>query len=188
MSLKAYIFYIKKFILAAFLVFTLASVLGYFFAQYFSMETEMLLKELMQKFEPIIEMTPFGQFLIIFLNNSLIAFLAILLGLILGIFPFLVLFFNGFLLGLMFNFIQSSVGWPAFFILILPHGIIEIPAALLACAAGLKMGKAVLNKILKKKVSIKEELNYALAFFLKFLFPLLAIAAAIEALLISRFL
>ena len=188
MSFRGYIFYIRKFILAAFLVFVLAIVLGYFFAQYFSMETEMLLKELIQKIEPIIEMPPFGQFLIIFLNNSFIAFLAILLGLIFGIFPFLVLFSNGFLLGLMLNFTRSVFGWPSFFALILPHGIFEIPAALLACAAGLKIGKTVLDKILKKKASIKEELNYALVFFLKFLFPLLAIAAAIETFLISRLL
>jgi len=186
MFFKEYIFFIRKFILAAFLIFSFAAVSGYFFADNFPGETEILLEELMQKFEPIIKMSPFSQFLIIFLNNSFIAFLAIILGLIFGVFPFLVLFSNGLLLGIMFNFTQSTVGWPTFFALTLPHGIIEIPAAVLACATGLKLGKVVLDKIFKKEVSIKEELNHALVFFLKFLFPLLAIAALIETFFISR--
>jgi len=188
MSFKEYIFYIRKFILVAFSVFSFSIIFGYFFTQSFPMQTEMLLEELMQKFEPVIKMSPLEQFLVIFLNNSLIAFAGILLGLIFAVVPLIILFSNGFLLGVMFNFVQSAAGWPTFFALILPHGIIEIPTAVLACAAGLKLGKTVFNKIFNKEGSIKKELNYALVFFLKFLFPLLAIAAIIETFFINQFL
>lgn len=188
MSFKEYIFYIRKFILVAFLVFSCSIVLGYFFAQSFPVHIGLLLEELMQKFEVVIEMSPLEQFLVIFLNNSFIAFLAILLGLIFALVSLLILFSNGFLLGVMFHFVQSTAGWPTFFALIFPHGIIEIPAILLACAVGLKLGKTVFDRIFKKEVSIKKELDYALIFFLKILFPLFAIAAAIETFFINQFL
>ncbi len=188
MFFKEYIFSIRKFFLAAFLIFSFSAVLGYFYAQNFPSETAILLEDLMRQFEPIIEMSFLEQFLVIFLNNSFIAFLSVILGLIFAIFPFLVLLSNGFLLGVMLSFVHSVAGWQTFLALILPHGIIEIPAVLLAGAAGLKIGKTVMNRIFKKEGDIKEELNCALIFFLKILFPLLAIAALIETLFISQLL
>ncbi len=174
--------------MVAFLVFAFAVLVGYFLAQSFPEETKIILEQFKEILEPIIELPSFGQFLAIFLNNSFTVFLAIVFGLIFGIFPFLVLFSNGLILGIVVYLTQSTIGWPTFFALILPHGIIEIPAVILACAVGLKLGKTVLERIFKKEVSIKAELNLALVFFLKFLFPLLAIAAAIEVFLIGQFL
>jgi stage II sporulation protein M len=188
MPLKEYIFSLRKVILIAFLVFFSAILLGYFSAQSSPDETEIVLKQLQETLEPIIEMPSFGQFLVIFLNNSIIAFLAVILGLIFGIFPFLVLFSNGLMLGIIFYFTQVRNDWSTIFALILPHGIFEILAVILACAVGLKLGRVILERIFKKEVSIKTELNIALSFFLRFLFPLLAIAAAIEVFLIRQFL
>ena len=188
MSLKEYIFSLRKFILAAFLIFSFAVLMGYLSAQSSPEETKIVLEEFKKILEPILEMPSFGQFLIVFLNNSFTVFLAVVLGVIFGILPFLVLFINGLILGIVIYFTQTVAGWPTFFALILPHGIIEIPAVILACAAGLRLGKVVLERIFKKEVSIKAELNLALIFFLKFLFPLLAIAAAIEIFLISQLL
>jgi stage II sporulation protein M len=188
MSFKGYIFSLRRFILVAFLVFISAIILGYFSAQSSPDEAEMALEQVRETLEPVIEMPPFGQFLIIFLNNSIIAFLAVILGLIFGIFPFLVLFSNGLMLGIIFYFTQVRNDWSTIFALILPHGIFEILAVILACAVGLKLGRVILERIFKKEVSIKTELNIALSFFLRFLFPLLAIAAAIEVFLIRQFL
>ena len=188
MSFKEYIFSLRRFILAAFLVFLWAIILGYFFAQNSPGEAEIILEQLRETFKPMIEMSPLGQFLIIFLNNSLTVFLVIILGIIFGIFPFLVLFSNGLILGVVFYFSQVVGDWPTTFALILPHGIIEIPVVILTCAVGLKLGKVALERIFKKEVSIKTELNIALSFFLRFLFPLLAIAATIEIFLLGQFL
>lgn len=188
MSFKRYIFSLQKFILVAFLVFVSAIILGYFSAQSSPGEAEVVLGQVRETLEPVIEMPPFSQFLIIFLNNSIIAFLAVMLGLIFGIFPFLVLLSNGSILGVIIYFTQARNGWSTISALILPHGIFEILAVILACAVGFKLGKVILDRIFKKEVSIKTELNTALNFFLKFLFPLLAIAAAIEVFLIRQFL
>jgi len=188
MSLKEYIFSLRRFILVAFLVFVAAIFLGYFSAQSSPEDAEIVLEQLRETLEPITEMPSFGQFLIIFLNNGITAFLAVILGLIFGIFPFLVLLSNGSMLGIILYFAQARNDWSTISVLILPHGIFEILAVILACAVGFKLGRIILERIFKKEVSIKTELNIALSFFLKFLFPLLALAAIIEVFLIGEFL
>ena len=127
MFLKEYIFSLWKFILAAFLVFVFAALKGYFSGQSSPSEMKVVLEQLQEMFGPIVEMPPFSQFLVVFLNNSLTAFLVIVLGIIFGISPFLVLLSNGLVLGLVVYFAQAAADWPTVFVLTFPHGIIEIP-------------------------------------------------------------
>lgn len=188
MSLKEYIFSLRKFILVSFLVFVFAAFTGFFSAQSSPSEMKIVLEQLREVFRPIVEMSAFSQFLAIFLNNSITTFLVIVLGMIFGVFPFLALFFNGLVLGVVVYFAQVGADWPRIFALTFPHGIIEIPVIILACAVGFELGKASFDRIFKKQGSIKTELNVALNFFLKFLLPLLAIAAAIETFITSQFL
>ncbi len=141
-----------------------------------------------QTFGPLFEIEPFGQFLIVFLNNSFILFLTVILGLIFGIFPFFVLSSNGLILGIVVYFARTVISWPEIFALLFPHGIVEIPAVLLASAIGFRLGKTLFDKVSKKQGDIKAELNIALSFFLKVIFPLLAVAAAIEIFITGRFL
>jgi len=188
MFLKEYIFSLWKFILAAFLVFVFAALKGYFSGQSSPSEMKVVLEQLQEMFGPIVEMPPFSQFLVVFLNNSLTAFLVIVLGIIFGISPFLVLLSNGLVLGLVVYFAQAAADWPTVFVLTFPHGIIEIPVIILACAVGFKLGKVSFDRIFKKQGSIKTELNIALGFFLKIILPLLAIASAIEIFLTSQLL
>jgi stage II sporulation protein M len=182
-----YIFSLWKFILAAVLVFVFAAFNGYFFAQNSPLETKLVLENLQEVLGPIVEMTPFGQFLFVVLNNSLTVFLVIVLGIIFGLFPFLVLFSNGTILGIIAFFSKTELSWSTFFVGTLPHGIIEIPVVILACAIGLKLGKTLLDRVFKNRApqklgeaDIKTELNTALVFFIKVLFPLLLLAAAVE--------
>jgi len=95
-----------------------------------------------------------------------------------------------------FQFFQS---WTVFFSGILPHGLIEIPIIIMAAAVGLKLGEISIKKVLRKfrpqplrpegeETDLKAELEAALNFFLKFLFPLLILAAAVEIFVTSRFL
>lgn len=194
MSFKEYIFSLRRFILVAFLVFVFGVFNGYSFAQSSPEEMKLVLEQVQEMFGPILEMPTFGQFLIILLNNSFTAFLVIVLGIIFGIFPFLTLFSNGLVLGLVVYFAQAGADWSTIFALTLPHAIIEIPAIILACAVGFKLGKAFFDRIFKKQPStqswwgVKTELDIALSFFLKVLLPLSVIAAAIEVFITSQLL
>jgi stage II sporulation protein M len=81
----------------------------------------------------------------IFLNNMLASIMAVLLGFFFGIFPLFVLVSNGLLMG--YVAADRSEGHTLLFFLkgILPHGIIEIPAFILACALGLRLGFLMLE-------------------------------------------
>jgi len=187
---KKYIFSLWKFILAAVLVFVFAAFYGYFFAQNSPLETELVLEKLQEMLGPIVEMPPLGQFLFIVLNNGITVFLTIILGIIFGFFPFLVLFSNGTILGIIAFFFKTELSWSTFFVGTLPHGIIEIPVVILACAIGFKLGKTLFDRVFKKEkeTDIKTELNTALVFFIKVLFPLLFLAAAVEVFITSQLL
>ncbi|OUM95088.1 MAG: hypothetical protein A9Z00_12690 [Thermobacillus sp. ZCTH02-B1] len=88
-------------------------------------------------------------FLIIFLNNVIKSALVIYMGALLGIFPVFFLVVNGMILGYLYQFIGEQGENAALLFLkgVLPHGIIEIPAVLLAGAFGLKFGSLVFRSI-----------------------------------------
>ncbi|MWV47412.1 stage II sporulation protein M [Paenibacillus sp. HJL G12] len=88
-------------------------------------------------------------FVFIFFNNSIKAVVMIFLGLFVGILPILFLLVNGMVLGYL---VHSSLeqGNSLFDLVVkglLPHGIIEIPAIIIACAFGLQMGLMVIASL-----------------------------------------
>ncbi|MBP2002676.1 stage II sporulation protein M [Paenibacillus shirakamiensis] len=88
-------------------------------------------------------------FIFIFFNNAIKAVLIIYAGILLGILPAIFLMMNGLILGY-FIVLQASRGQSIsdlIFVGLLPHGIIEIPAIIIACAYGMKFGRLVLKKI-----------------------------------------
>jgi len=92
---------------------------------------------------------PYSPFTIIFLflKNSLTALIAFALGPLLLITPILVLFLNGFVLGMVGNAVASQVSFAAALASLLPHGIFELPALVFASAAGLRLGLAAIRKV-----------------------------------------
>jgi stage II sporulation protein M len=84
-------------------------------------------------------------FMIIFLNNASIAIMVIFLGLIFGLLPLFMLVSNGMILGYALSL--NTTGSTGLLVLkgILPHGIFEISAILIACAYGLKLGTLVMK-------------------------------------------
>jgi len=88
-------------------------------------------------------------FLIIFFNNAIKSALIIYLGALFGIFPVVFLVVNGMVLGFMYTWLGEQGENAALIFLkgVLPHGILEIPAVLLACAFGLKFGSLVFKSI-----------------------------------------
>jgi len=180
MVYKKYLYSLRYFILFSFLVYGFAAVSGFFLAENFPQEAKIILEEVKNSFEPVIQMNSLSQFFFILFDNSLTSFLIIVFGIIFGAFPFLVLFSNGNILGVVAFFSQQNLSWSTFFMGTLPHGIIEIPVLILAGAVGFKLGKITFKKIFQKQGELTIETSLAFAFFLKFLLPLLVIAAAIE--------
>lgn len=107
-------------------------------------------------------------FVIIFTKNALTLVVSFILSPILCLWPILVLTLNGWLLAFVAAVIvqEKSLG----FVLagLLPHGIIELPALILAEAAALSFGTAAILALFKKErrnlllPSLKKNLRYLL--------------------------
>jgi len=102
-------------------------------------------------------------FIFIFLNNSIKGVVIIFLGAFFGIIPALFLLINGAVIGYLVH--TSSLHGQDIFNLIvkglLPHGIIEIPAIIIACAYGLHFGSKVASRIFRPSVrGIKREAEW----------------------------
>lgn len=118
----------------------------------------------------------------IFLNNSIKALLVVVGGLALGIFPVIFLLANGAALGFVLAASMQSRGVLNALLAIVPHGIFELPAILLATSMGLLLGRCAIKQFFgSSETSISTELALALKFFARIVVPLLVIAALVEA-------
>jgi len=130
----------------------------------------------------------------IFKNNSLSAFFALSLGVFFGLFSMFNATFNGVILGYVFSKAVSKEGigvvWK-----VLPHGIFELPAILIAVGLGIRLGLGFFenyslfsflssSKKGKSKNDFAKRFYSSLKVFFFIILPLLAIAAVIEGLLI----
>jgi uncharacterized membrane protein SpoIIM required for sporulation len=86
-------------------------------------------------------------------NNTQVSILALALGVTWGIGTLILLFYNGVVLGaVIFDYLRAGqsvflMGW------LLPHGVVEIPAILIAGQAGLLLGQALIGWNSKESVS-----------------------------------
>ncbi|GKU76669.1 stage II sporulation protein M [Paenibacillus sp. L3-i20] len=85
----------------------------------------------------------------IFFNNAIKSILIMYLGAFFGILPLFFLAVNGMIVGYLLQRIAETPGshsvLEVIFKGLLPHGIIEIPAIIIACAYGLKFGTLILR-------------------------------------------
>lgn len=170
----------RNFIYAVSAIFILFIFIGYF------VPTPELLEKVILKFiEDLIkttdgmswtELTSF-----IFFNNLKSSFFGMILGIVFGIFSVVTALANGYLLGFVSSRIVSTEGiailWKLF-----PHGVFELPAALISMGLGLKLGTFIFKK--KKLEFLKEYFHESLKAFFFVVVPLLVAAALIEATLI----
>lgn len=80
---------------------------------------------------------------LIFFNNARAAVTTMGLGIFLGIYPVLMLMANGMLLGVILHQASLETGIHPLVLLVtkvLPHGILELPAIILAAAYGMRLG------------------------------------------------
>ncbi len=139
-----------------------------------------MIEQLAQLMAPIGLLSPPLVMAVIFLNNSIKALVVIILGYSLGLVPFFFLVVNGLIIGLVVASFSGIVGSWTVVLALLPHGIIELPALLLAAALGFRVGAAVLNRILGREGRPGRELKHGLAVYAKVIVPALFIASAIE--------
>jgi len=171
---------IRKYFFLMFVVFVFSSFLGYVFASENKEIAQEMIKKIISEFSIIKELSPMLLFAFIFINNSLKSLFTAILGLAFGFVPFCFVVSNGFIVGLALALKAKETGLINALLYIIPHGLLEIPAILLASSYGLWLGVVVIRKIRKKKVNLKESVKYVLINFVKIIFPILLIAAFIE--------
>lgn len=124
-----------------------------------------------------------GMLLFIFLNNAIKSALIVFLGLLLGIFPVMFLVINGMVIGFML-FIMDDQGLNVGDVVLyglLPHGILELPAIIIACAYGLKLGVLAIRKLIGRDAGeLRSTLRITLPLVV-FLTVVLFVAALVEA-------
>jgi stage II sporulation protein M len=172
---------IRHFIFFSLAVFIVFAFLGYFSAKNYPSYFQPILKEIQNLYSPYFQLSPFYQFLFIFIHNTFNLFLVVLSGIFFGVFPFFSLLSNGFSLGIIAFFTKQEFSFSFFISGVLPHGILEIPVLILTGALGLKIGQIFFERIFKKREKdLKKELIFALGIFWRFFIPLLLLAAFIE--------
>jgi stage II sporulation protein M len=143
---------LRHYIVVSVLIFITGMYLGYnstIFHNYLEGQIEGLAEIAGGLFE--MENAELWVFLFIFLNNTVKSILVIYLGFFFGVLPIVFLLINGMVLGYLYLYVvvlheSTTVG--ALIMGILPHGIIELPVVIIACAYGIRMGALVWKKIL----------------------------------------
>lgn len=157
-------------------LFAVLTLVGYFFPIFYVDQITNILKGLFLEFQGL---TIWQTILKIFINNTLVSFMTIVLGILIGLFPLMTIIQNGYILGFVARTATRAEGLGILWRL-LPHGIFELPAIFIAIGLGLKLGE----KVLKRDKPIKF-LGQALKVFVLIIIPLLVVAAVIEGTLIG---
>ncbi|SDE57372.1 stage II sporulation protein M [Paenibacillus sp. UNCCL117] len=169
---------IKHYIIAAALVFVVAIFLGASEPERYSWMINLQLEALEKLKQEVVNKpnVEWSLFWVIFLNNTKVSLQVILSGLFFGIPPLFLLVSNGILLGY-----AGAVGADKeslFAVLkgILPHGILELPAIVLACALSLRLGVLVSKWLISLPSPARSKIVVQhLKVFLRALIPLCAL-------------
>ena len=128
----------------------------------------------------ILDQPPIIIMLIIFAKNLFTSAMAMFLGLGLGIIPLVVVSSNGFLLGIVGYDAVEKAGISFLLAGILPHGIIELPVVLVSIAIGFRLGYLLTLTLTREKANLSGEIKTAFHILVRWVAPLLFLAAAIE--------
>lgn len=141
----------QKYLFLGLALFLLGSLLGYLNAELI----QNMAKDLLEQLEKMAKRmedhgSPLYTFWVIFQNNVIASLTMLGLGVFFGIFPIFALLSNGVLLGYMLK-TMAIKGINPFSVLalgILPHGVIEIFAVIVAAAIGIKYGMYMIRIML----------------------------------------
>jgi stage II sporulation protein M len=179
-----YLYGIWPFIAIVVALFLLSAAAGYMVPSASPGTADTLLSGLQAKAESLTSQSPLTMMLGIFANNATGSLMALLFGLIAGLFPLFFVISNGLIIGIMLEMVVAklgAIGGTAVFAAgILPHGILELPAVLISTAIGLRLGYAALRTLVKGDGEVTVQLKEGLMVFLFWIVPILFIAAIIE--------
>ncbi len=159
------------------LLFISFAVGGYFYALVNPEVASSALDKAIEELGFLFNLEPFWLFVFIFINNSIKTLIFMLLGVFGGVFPIIFIAMNGYFLGAVVSILEREIGITSVILGILPHGIFEIPAAIIASGYGMFIGWSVLSGKRKEIIPLIKEAFY---FYLKFILPTLFIASLIE--------
>jgi len=124
-------------------------------------------------------------FFAILLQNVTTSFLILFSGVLIGIVPIFSMGSNGFILGVMYRHAAEVSGYSKAALKMLPHGVFELPALLIAASYGLWLGMTVVQRMRgKESTRLRFQIEHAFRRYFTIVFPLLIVAAAIETALI----
>ena len=142
----------KSFILVGVILFVIGSIAGYTVylnnPDLANLEGSSIFSGLEQKISFFQNLNILGKIIFIFLNNLLVALISVFLGAILGLFPIFIALMNGFVVGIVPGKVLESNGIGYLLVGLVPHGIFEIPAILIAIGLGLKFGYLIISTII----------------------------------------
>src|SRR5690349_5440742 len=119
--------------------------------------------------------------LAIFVNNALKTLLVIVLGRFFGLLPVVFLLANGAAIAIAVYSSSQLRGFAHSMLILVPHGLLELPAVLLGTSVGLMIGFQSVKRLFGRSDAVGAgQLGAALRFFLTVIVPLLIIAASIE--------
>lgn len=171
---------VSSYIFVIWIIFFLALANGYFMALASPDQSRQTIEQLFSSFSFARNISTFQLFIYIFLNNSIKAFVVILFGFFFGIVPIIFVFTNAELIGLVLAVFGAREGFLKVALSLLPHGIFEIPAILMASGYGLWLGVKFYRRI-RYKEPFKEAFWFSMRKYFTVIFPLLLLAAFIEA-------
>jgi stage II sporulation protein M len=179
-----YVYDIRAFLGIIVALFLFSAAAGYMVPAASPEITGTLLSGLQDKAESLSGQSPPMMMLGIFTNNAIGSLMALLFGLIAGLFPLFFVVSNGLVIGVMLEIIIGKLGVAGgatvFAAGILPHGILELPAVFISAAIGLRLGYAALRSLLKGDGRVADHLKEGLLIFLFWIIPMLLVAAFIE--------
>ncbi len=159
------------------LIFISFAYLGYTSGSY--EQLELILRKFFEGFKGYIN-DPVLFMILIFVNNSVKTLIAMLGGFFFGIVPVIFIASNGYILGVVIAARLPEWGWSGVSLAILPHGILEIPAVLVASAYGLILGYRFARALFFGE-EFRPHLTTALGVYLRVVLPTLFVAAMVEA-------
>jgi len=121
----------------------------------------------------------------ILLQNVMATIFVILSGVIVGIIPTFAISSNAFGLGVLYRQTSEVSGYSKAALMVLPYGVFEIPALLIAASYGLWLGVMAVRRMRgKESTLLRFHIEHAFRRYFALVFPLLIVAAAIETALI----
>ena len=111
--------------------------------------------------------------------------MVMLAGILFGLVPLIAVATNGYILGVAYLFASEKVGYVLAAKPVLPHGVLEIPAVIIAASYGLWLGVTFARRIRQRNlVGFGNQVIHGIRMFFFIAFPLFILAALIETVLI----